>query len=205
MPAIVPAEPFVLYLHGFLSSPQSKKAQQTIVYCEKIGLEQRIAVPQMSNGPADTIKELRALIEDHPHDQIGLIGSSLGGYYATCLSEHYEIPAVLVNPAVRPYDLWETHLGEHRNYYTDEIHTVSRQDIEALKELEVSQIKNPANFMLFVQTGDETLDYRQAVEKFSSSECVIRENGNHSYENFDTELPAIFDFLFSRARRGICD
>lgn len=201
----MPAKPFVLYLHGFLSSPQSKKAQQTVSYCEQTGLQQRIAVPQMRNGPADTIKQLRTIIEDHPHDRIVLIGSSLGGYYATWLSEYYGIPAALINPAVRPYDLWETHIGEHRNYYTNEIHIVGRQDIEELKELEVSRLKSPENFMLFVQTGDETLDYRQAVEKFSSSGCVIRENGNHSYENFDTELPAIFDFLFSRARRGACD
>jgi uncharacterized protein len=196
------ADPFVLYLHGFLSSPESKKAQQTIAYCEEIGLQQRIAVPQMRNGPAATIRELRVLIEAHQQDQIVLIGSSLGGYYATYLSEEYGIPAVLINPAVRPYELWETHLGEHRNYYSNEIHIVSREDIEELKDLEISPLKNPANFMLFVQTGDETLDYRQALEKFSSSSRVVRENGNHSYENFKLELPAIFDFLLSRITQG---
>lgn len=68
-----------------------------------------------------------------------------------------------------------------------------------MRQLEVSPLLRPENFMLFVQTGDETLDYRQAVEKFSSSKCTIRENGNHGYENFIAELPLAFDFLFSRS------
>ena len=195
----MPAKPFVLYLLGFLSSPQSKKAQQTIAYCKKTNPPYRITVPKMSSGPADTIKQLQALIESHQQDQLVLIGSSLGGYYATYLSEYYGIPAVLINPAVRPYDLWETHLGEHRNYYSNEIHTIGREDIQELKELDVLQLKSPANFMLLVQTGDEVLDYRQAVDKFSSSECIIRENGSHSYENFSAELPAIFKFLLPGA------
>ncbi|PCJ24370.1 MAG: esterase YqiA [SAR86 cluster bacterium] len=191
-------QPFVIYLHGFLSSPQSKKAQQTLKYCSKTGLQDRIAVPSLGNGPLDTIKELRALIDAHQQDQIVLIGSSLGGYYATYLSQEYGFPAVLINPAVRPYELWESHLGEHRNYYSGEIHVVTKQHIEELQELNVIQLKNPSNFMVLVQTGDETLDYRQAVEKFSSSHCVIRENGSHSYDNFYKELPDIFDFLLSR-------
>lgn len=81
------SEPFIVYLHGFLSSPQSMKARQTVAYCEEAGLQGRIAVPQMSSSPGATIKQLQALIEEHQGDQIGLIGSSLGGYYATWLSE----------------------------------------------------------------------------------------------------------------------
>lgn len=193
----MPAEPYVLYLHGFLSSPQSMKARQTLDHCERLGLSQQIAVPQMSKGPAETIKALRAIIEDKRDYQLGLIGSSLGGYYATYLSEYYGLKAALVNPAVRPFELWESHIGEHRNYYSNELHVVGQQDIDELKELDICPLKQPENFLLLVQTGDETLDYLQAVEKFSNSERIIRENGNHSYENFHQELPAIFDFLFS--------
>jgi len=194
----VPAQPFVLYLHGFLSSPQSKKAQQTLDFCEKSGLKGRILVPQMGNGPAETIDQLQALIHRHKHNPLVLIGSSLGGYYATYLSEEYGFPAVLINPAVKPFELWETHLGRHKNYYTDEIHTVTREHIEELKKLEVPVLSQAQNFMVLIQAGDETLDYRQAVEKFSESNCIVHPNGNHSYENFDLELPEIFAFLSSR-------
>ncbi len=192
------AQPFVLYLHGFLSSPQSQKAQQTLSYCIEVGLGERIVIPQMSHGPSDTIKQLNSLIKELNVDQLVLMGSSLGGYYATYLSELCGIPAVLVNPAIRPYQLWESHLGENRNYYSDELHIVTEQHIEELKELEVLHLSQPSNFMVFLQTGDETLDYRQAVEKFPKEQCIVRENGSHSYDNFEQELPLIFDFFSSR-------
>ena len=117
---------------------------------------------------------------------------------STYLAEEYGFPAVLINPAVRPFELWQEHLGRHRNYYTDEIHTVTKKHIEELKELDRSQLQYPRNYMVLLQSGDEVLDYTQAREKFESSRCIVRENGSHSYEDFADELPAIFDFLLSR-------
>lgn len=194
----MPAQPFVLYLHGFLSSPQSMKAQQTLAYCERIGLGERIAVPEMADGPAATIAQLHALIGQQGTQDLVLMGSSLGGYYATYLAEFYQAPAVLINPAVRPYELWQDHLGENRNYYSGEIHVVTEQHIDQLRQLEVDNLSNPENFRVFLQTGDETLDYRQALEKFSADHCVVHERGSHSYDNFEQELPAMFDFFLSR-------
>lgn len=192
--------PHLLYLHGFLSSPQSVKAQQTASYCGEIGLEDAHTFPMMRNGPAQTIAELCRIIEGKRDDDIVLMGSSLGGFYATYLSQKYDLPAVLINPAVKPFELWEDHIGEHRNYYTDEIHTVSREHINELKEIDVKILEQPENFLVLVQTGDETLDYKQAVEKFSKANCIVRQGGNHSYENYLTELPLIFEFLLSRIK-----
>ena len=127
-----------------------------------------------------------------------LMGSSLGGYYATCLAEEYDLPAVLINPAVRPFEFWQTHVGEHRNYHTDEIHRVTEDHIDELRQLDKSPLSRPENFRVYLQTGDETLDYRQAVSKFGEAHCIVRENGNHSFENYVSELPAMFDFLLSR-------
>jgi len=188
----------VLYIHGFLSSPQSKKAQQTLRYCVQRGMGENVLIPQMRFGPARTMAELRALVEAQNQRRLVLIGSSLGGFYATYLAEEYGIPAVLINPAVRPFELWQEHLGQQRNYYTDEIHTVTKKHIEELKELDRSQLQYPRNYMVLLQSGDEVLDYTQAREKFNSSRCIVRENGSHSYEDFAEELPAIFDFLLSR-------
>lgn len=194
----MPSQPFVLYLHGFLSSPQSHKAQQTLAYCASAGLRDRIVVPQMSHGPAATIAQLHRLIDEIRPDNLVLMGSSLGGYYATYLSEFYQAPAALINPAVRPYELWESHLGENRNYYTDEIHEVTEAHIEELRQIDVEPLSEPMNFKVFLQTGDETLDYRQALEKFPASQCIVRENGSHSYDDLEQELPAMFEFFLSR-------
>ena len=188
----------MLYLHGFLSSPQSLKAQQTLAYCSQLGLGSRIVVPQMSHGPKSTIAQLHRLIDEISPENLVLMGSSLGGYYASYLSEFYQAPAVLINPAVRPYELWESHLGENRNYYSDEVHIVTPEHIEELRVIDIETFSRPENFRVFLQTGDETLDYRQALEKFTASQCVVRENGSHSYDNFEQELPAMFDFFLSR-------
>ena len=188
----------MLYLHGFLSSPQSLKAQQTLAYCSGIGLGENVTIPQMSHGPAETIAQLHALIDEIGADHQVFMGSSLGGYYATYLAEFYQAAAVLINPAVRPYELWESHLGENRNYYSDEIQVVTRAHIEELRHIDVPVLSKPTNFKVFLQTSDETLDYRQALEKFGAGQCVVHENGSHSYDDFEHELPVMFDFFLSR-------
>jgi predicted esterase YcpF (UPF0227 family) len=192
------SKPIILYLHGFLSSPQSAKAQRTRRYCEQQGLGEQVLIPHMGHGPAQTIAELRSIIDSQGSRNIVLIGSSLGGFYATYLAEEYGFPAALINPAVKPFERWEEHLGEHQNYYSGEIHIVTQEHVDELRHLDKSPLQYPDNFMLLVQTGDEVLDYRQAVEKFSSSACIVRENGSHKYENFVDELPVIFEFLWSR-------
>jgi len=192
----------VLYLHGFLSSPQSIKAQQTLDYCLQNGLEGRLSIPLMNHAPAATIAQLHALIEDMGSDNLVLMGSSLGGYYATYLSEFYRAPAVLINPAVRPYELWESRLGENKNYYSDEVHVVTREHIAELKQIDVSVLSCPENYKVFLQTLDATLDYRQALEKFGTSHCVVHEGGSHSYDDFEQELPIMFDFFLSRIEQN---
>ncbi len=196
-------QPFFLYLHGFLSSPLSKKALQTIEFCKRSGWGSHICVPEMKNGPAETISELRTIIDARDDFDIMLIGSSLGGFYSTFLSEEYDLPAVLINPAVRPFDAPETMLGEHRNYYSDNIHIVTEEHLRELLQLEKSTLKNPNNFWVLLQTGDEVLDYRHSVGKYGASNCLIRDKGSHSYDNFESELPAVFEFLLSSIGQSV--
>ena len=125
----------------------------------------------------------------------GLIGSSLGGFYATCLAERNGLKAVVVNPAVQPYLRWREHLGEHRNYYSDTLHTVTEQHVEELRGLDVDELQEPENYLLLAQTGDEVLDYRLAEGLYQMGTCVIQEGGNHSFENYADFLPIIFNFL----------
>jgi predicted esterase YcpF (UPF0227 family) len=188
----------ILYLHGFLSAPQSTKAQQTVAYCEQHAMAGRITVPSMLHGPRQTLAELEAIMATLPVDSLGIIGSSLGGYYATYLAEKYDTPAVLINPAVKPFELWDDYIGEHKNYYSDHVHEVTEEHIEELHALDCTPIRKPENFMVLLQTADEVLDYRLAAEKFAESRLVIHEGGDHSYRDYELELPLIFDFLLSR-------
>ena len=196
--AVADTDLSILYLHGFLSSPQSQKARQTVAYCEQHGLADRLHVPSLNNGPADTIAELKQLVEGLPLNSLSVIGSSLGGFYATWLAEKYNLPAALINPAVRPFDLWEDYLGEHKNYYNDHIHVVTREHISELLAIDCSPINRPENFLVLLQQGDEVLNYQDAAEKFCRSRRIIHEGGDHSYQDYDAELPVIIDFFLSR-------
>jgi predicted esterase YcpF (UPF0227 family) len=127
-----------------------------------------------------------------------LIGSSLGGYYATYLANHYGLRAALINPAVRPYLLLRDYLGEQRNYHTGAVHEVTEAQMQELLDIEVKELAAPENFLVMLQTGDETLDYREAATKYAESRLKIHEGGDHSYQGFDDELPQLFAFLLSR-------
>lgn len=194
----MPRSTTLLYLHGFLSSPQSHKAQLTCGYCEQTRCVDRVIVPTLNWGPYAAIKQLHAIMATADDQNVVLIGSSLGGFYATCIAEHYGLPAALVNPATSPFDRWQEYIGEHKNFYSDTLITVTSKHVGELESLEVPRLSQPQNYLLLVEEGDETLDYRKAVSKYAESSQIVHTGGNHSYENYAADLPVIFDFLLSR-------
>lgn len=155
-------------------------------------------MPLMRKGPGENMRELCAWVEANLDKDLVLIGSSLGGYYGAYLSEKYDLPAALINPAVRPFDLLESYIGSHKNYHTDDIHEVAPEHMDELRDLYVEEPTHIDKLMILVQTGDETLDYSLALEKYSRSLCIVRMGGDHSYANYVSDLPQIFDFLLSR-------
>jgi predicted esterase YcpF (UPF0227 family) len=188
------ADFYLLYLHGFNSSPLSSKARITYDYCERLGIADHLAVPELPHIPALAIAQMCEIIEAQTLP-VALIGSSLGGYYATYLAERYGLRAALVNPAVKPADLWYDHLGENRNYYSGRRYWINEDHVQQLREIDTEQLRYPSNYLLLVQTGDETLDYRLAVDKYKSATSIIQEGGNHSFERYEDMLPHIFKFL----------
>ncbi|TPV55090.1 esterase YqiA [Aestuariibacter sp. GS-14] len=190
----------ILYLHGFLSSPLSVKAQQTRAYLAEHHPDIEFICPELSNHPAELSKQLLSLITANPvltDNGLKVIGSSMGGYLATWLMAHFNGKAALINPAVKPFELLEGYLGAHINPYTQKQFTLSKSDIEHIRRLYVPHITNPANFKVLLQTGDETLDYRLAVQHYQGAEVVVEEGGDHSFVDYEQHLPAIAAFLFS--------
>lgn len=186
----------LLYLHGFNSSPQSLKARQMRAYCQTMRPDIQVLVPQLPSHPEPTVNLLTELVDTYgATHQLGLVGSSLGGFLATWLSERYDIPAVLVNPAVRPYELLQDYIGEQVNPYTHERYQLDADDILALRTLDVPTLTHPSQFWLLQQMGDEVLDYRQAVEKFSVSRQTVEPEGDHSFVGFERYCADIIQFL----------
>ncbi|ERB63322.1 esterase YqiA [Vibrio coralliilyticus OCN008] len=186
----------LLYIHGFNSSPLSHKANVMKEYCQQHRPDIKVVVPQLPCFPQKAAECLLNIIEQHKDDyQIGLIGSSLGGYLSMWLNRQFGFKAVLVNPAVKPYELLADYLGEQENPYTHQRYVLESVHIDELKALDTPIIKQAKDFWLLQQTEDEVLDYRQAVEKFSGAKQTVEEGGDHSFVNFERYPQQIIEFL----------
>jgi predicted esterase YcpF (UPF0227 family) len=196
---ILPRNIACVYLHGFLSSPKSKKAQELIQYFADHHMQNQLCVPTLSFEPSVAIQQaqnaINKLKQQEGIDQVFVMGSSLGGFYATYLAQQENIKAVLINPAVRPYELFDKYLGPNEHFYDGKTYILELKHIEQLQAINIERLNRPNGQLLLLQTGDETLDYRLAVEKYSDCPSVIEPGGNHSYEGFMERLPSIFHFI----------
>lgn len=137
----------LLYIHGFNSSPLSLKARIMQDYCEQHRPDIRVVVPQLPCFPAEAAKLLSGLVEKYQSDyRIGLVGSSLGGYLSTWLNSRYGLRAVLVNPAVRPFELLTDYLGEQINPYTQQKYQLEEHHMNELKALDIPVVSHPEDF-----------------------------------------------------------
>ena len=122
-----------------------------------------------------------------------LVGSSLGGYYATVLAERHGLKAVLINPAVRPWRFMEHYLGPQRNHHTGESWILTEAHVEAMRAQEVAAPADPERFHVWLQTGDETLDYRDAERYYGGCTLRIEQGGDHGFQGFHRQLPLLLE------------
>lgn len=181
----------LIYIHGFNSAPDSFKARLVGERMRALGRAAEYQVPALPHRPAAAMALLRDIVERHP--DAALIGSSLGGFYATWLAEHYAVRAVLVNPAVRPYELLNSYLGPQKNLYTGAEYELTPQHIDELRALEVDAI-TPARYLLLTRAGDEVLDYRLAVEKYRGARQQVIPGGDHGFGDFENYLNEVLEF-----------
>ena len=143
----------IVYLHGFNSAPQSHKAQALQRYLAERGLGDRFACPKLPPRPTDAI----ALVEREVlqlERAVTLVGSSLGGFYATYRVEQHGLRAVLINPAVKPQRDLESYLGVQHNLYTGEEYELTRAYLEEWRRLDVPAVHSE-RYLLLVETGDD--------------------------------------------------
>ena len=155
------------------------------------GRADEFVAPVLPHSPAAAAALLAELA--HAHPQAVLVGSSLGGYYATWLAEKFLLRAVLVNPAVRPYDLLAGYVGPQKNLHTAEDYAFTPQHVAELRALELETI-TPERYLLMVETGDEVLDYRRAVEKYRGARQLVIEGGDHGFSDFADYLDRVLAF-----------
>jgi predicted esterase YcpF (UPF0227 family) len=185
----------ILYLHGFTSGPQSQKARLLGARAAERGIE--FTCPQLPHSPAAAIDVAEAIISGKlgAGGTVALVGSSLGGYYATWLAEKHGLRAVLVNPAVVAHIALEKFVGPQQILYTGERFDFTREHIGELRALEVARLSRPENFWLLVEAGDEVLDYRQAVARYAGARQTVLAGGDHSFTRWPEVLDQVIDFV----------
>ena len=182
----------ILYIHGFNSAPESKKATQLTSVMQRIGLGGQLRVPALHHHPREAIAQLQGAISELGRPL--LVGSSLGGYYATWLAEQHGLKALLVNPAVSPHRKFDGYLGTQTNHYSGQTWELTLDHVHALADLEVPAPEDPQRYQVWLQTGDETLDYRYAEQYYAACDVRVQAGGDHSYQGFAQQLPELLNF-----------
>ena len=182
----------ILYLHGFCSSPASWKARILADTLSARGQRERFFCPALSPVPYEAIAQAEAIIDDQARP-LTLVGSSLGGFYATCLAEKYGLRAVLINPVVVAPIPFSEFIGTQTNLYTGESFEFTTEHIAQLRDLELPRV-TPERYLLLVETGDEVLDYRQAVARYAGCRQCVLAGGDHSFTRFADLLPQLFEY-----------
>lgn len=183
----------IIYLHGFCSSPRSEKASLLGQRMAERALADRFWCEQLPAGPRQAIEFVEGVLAKC-RTRPALVGSSLGGYYATYLAEKHDLRAVLINPAAFACQSLAPAVGPQRNLYTGEPFEFTESHLAELAQLEVTRLGRPERFWLMVETGDEVLDYREAVEKYAGARQTVIEGGDHSFRHFADYLDPIIDF-----------
>ena len=178
----------LLYIHGFRTTSHSHKA--TLL---KNHYQDKLIASAHSFVPDEAIKNLEENIEIY--NIRGIIASSIGGFYATYLSQKYNLKTILINPSVQPYKTTKRYLGKNRRQDGTKF-TWKKKHLSMLEKYKVDQKDlNLDNFFLFLQTGDEVLDYRIAKKFYKGVKMVIEEGGNHRFQGFERFFDDISDFL----------
>ena len=198
MPAPTRAPSHLLYLHGFRSSPQSFKARMLQSWLQQHAPQVTWWCPQLPPSPREAWDLMRQGIAGWPVHSMAVLGSSLGGFYATYLAEKHDARAVLINPAIDPHVGLRAYLGPQKNLHTGEPYELTEAHLREWEELYVPRI-TPSRYLLLVETGDEVLDYRRAVERYAGCEQRVVPGGDHSLQSFPEHLPRIVEFARAAA------
>lgn len=177
----------ILYLHGFASCGEGNKSSELKKYFG----EGNVLSPDLSPSPFDTITMVERLLRS---EDIGLIiGSSLGGFYATYLAEKYQMRAVLLNPSTEPWKTLAPYVGWQQRFCDEEVFEFKSVYLEQLQTLEV--LPGKGKYLLLLQSDDEVLDYTKAQSLYNKHKVIVEYGGNHRFENIHDYMSMIENFI----------
>lgn len=186
----------LLYLHGFRSSPQSTKARQVAARVQAQHPGATWWCPQLPPSPREAMNMVMQGIADWPRDAMAVIGSSLGGFYATRVAQQTGCPAVLLNPAVDPARDLTPYVGEQTSWHKPEDHFFFKPVfIEELRALDAGPLRQPQHYFAIIAKGDEVLDWREMTSRYAGARIKLLERSDHALSDFDAHIDEVFAFL----------
>jgi uncharacterized protein len=190
----------LLYLHGFRSSPLSVKAKKMAAVVGQRHPAVRWWCPQLPPSPSAAMALIMEGIAGWPQnagfERMAVVGSSLGGFYATAVAEQLGCRAVLLNPAVNPARDLTRHIGEQTGWQNPDDHFFfAPAFIDELRDLTTGPLHAPGNYLAVIAKGDEVLDWREMTARYAGARIELLAGGDHALSDFDTHLPLILDFL----------
>ncbi|HEX6361579.1 MAG TPA: YqiA/YcfP family alpha/beta fold hydrolase [Albitalea sp.] len=186
----------LLYLHGFRSSPQSTKARQTAAWLAAHRPDVHWWCPQLPPSPWDAVQLVVDGTRGWPRERMAVIGSSLGGFYATVLAERTGCRAVLLNPAIEPARDLAGQIGETTAWHSDDRFFFQPRFIEELALLRPAAITRPERYFAVIAKGDEVLDWREMAARYAGCRIRLLEGGDHALGDYaEAHLPEVVRFL----------
>ena len=186
----------LLYLHGFRSSPLSAKAVKMAAAVQALHPAVHWWCPQLPPSPRQAMAMLMAGIAGWPRGSMAVVGSSLGGFYATWIAARTGCPAVLLNPAVHPARDLASHIGEQSAWHSpQETFFFQPEFVQELRDLDAGTLSRPERFYTLIAKGDELLDWREMSARYAGSQGQLLEGGDHALSDFDTHLAGVLRFL----------
>ncbi len=190
----------LLYLHGFRSSPLSTKAQKMAALMRADFPQVQWSCPKLPPSPREAMElvfsGIAAWQQEPGFNTMAVIGSSLGGFYATAVAERTGCRAVLLNPAVHPARDLARHIGEQTSWqHPEERFFFEPGFIEELRDIDPGPLQRPDNYLAVIAKGDEVLDWREMAARYAGARLMLLEGGDHALSDLDSHLPLILDFL----------
>ena len=185
----------LLYLHGFRSSPQSTKARLMAAWVRTHRPDLEWCCPQLPPSPREAMALVSQLTTGWPADDSAVIGSSLGGFYATGLTERRGWRAVLLNPAVDPARDLAKYIGETTAWHSDERFFFQPEFIDELRTIDPGALTRLDRYFPVIAKGDEVLNWEEMSLRYAGCRIELLEGGDHAISDFDRHLPAVIAFL----------
>ena len=186
--------PTLVYAHGFKSASRSRKATQLRDYLHAQQPNVNYLSPDLSFDPERALAQLEQCCAGVAADALTIVGSSLGGFYAVVLAEKLGCRAALLNPSIRPFATLAQYLGPQTNQHTGEVFDFIEAHVLALRQRFVAKVTRPERYLLVVETGDEVLDYHDAVSYYAGAAQIVIEGGDHELKSFPQHFAAVLKF-----------